>query len=476
METKLYIRDKNRKIFRVEESYSSLVWTERYQEAGDFVLDIPLKAANVEAYSIGNYISFDQSKESMIIESRSINDDYEEPLLEITGHTFVTRLNRVCNASRALDLRNGTISYSGELGDIISGIAEDDMYNPVMQVYDWMHDPNLEPIAYNTKQLIRGYYEPDNGDLMGYVSYDTFLKYNIIRMFVDPAPNRRKMTDISFDTELVKKLPINTNFNKVVNIYDLLVKMAKNNRFGFRSIIDDNDNMVVQLYAGINRDSTQKTLTPVVFSPIMDNITYINYFEDISNYKNATFIYSDGMLNYREKADDNVRARYELYPGYDFYSEVPEGSSRSEFQIPIDISSETSVASLADNPDMSLLTTDSSNSDGEESTESGEPNSGAQWYAYYDAIKEEVLNSGIVKFEDGEYDFVQTSEGAIDPLAQYTFEQDYNIGDKIDIQTIYGIVMTAYIDEAIKTFDNDGFVITPNFKNILDYDDGMEDE
>ena len=58
-EAKIYVRNKSdRKIFYIEEKYSSLVWTERYQESGDFVLDIPLNSANFDVYKIGNYISY----------------------------------------------------------------------------------------------------------------------------------------------------------------------------------------------------------------------------------------------------------------------------------------------------------------------------------------------------------------------------------------------------------------------------------
>ena len=43
--------------------------TERYQECGDFVLDIPLNAANFQVYKRGNYVMFEDSDESMIVES-----------------------------------------------------------------------------------------------------------------------------------------------------------------------------------------------------------------------------------------------------------------------------------------------------------------------------------------------------------------------------------------------------------------------
>ena len=51
------------------------------------------------------------------------------------------------------------------------------------------------------------------------------------------------------------------------------------------------------------------------------------------------------------------------------------------------------------------------------------------------------------------------------------------MGDKVNISDERGnIYMTAYIDEVVRSYDDQGIIITPNFKNVLDYDDGREDE
>ena len=109
----LYVRNKSdHKIFHIEESFSSLVWTERYQECGDFVLEIPLNAANVDVYAIGNYLTLDDSTESMVIESRSIDDEAEEPLLEVTGRSLSSLLSRRTIMSRVIDLQQENIVLS----------------------------------------------------------------------------------------------------------------------------------------------------------------------------------------------------------------------------------------------------------------------------------------------------------------------------------------------------------------------------
>ena len=35
--------------------------------------------------------------------------------------------------------------------------------------------------------------------------------------------------------------------------------------------------------------------------------------------------------------------------------------------------------------------------------------------------------------------------------------------------------MEAIIDEVVRSYDSDGIIVTPNFKNLEEYDDGEED-
>lgn len=473
-EAKLYIRDKySRKIFYIEEKYSSLVWTERYQEAGEFVLDIPLNSVNFDVYKIGNYVSFDNSNESMIIETRSINDEVEEPTLQITGRSLSSILMRRVNASKILDIQNGTLTYSGSAGEVVRSIIDDEIINPKLPYYYYMHDPDNKPVTPSTTKLIYGYYENDK-------PWKNFLAYNVIRKFTEEA-NYRKIPNFLFKNTVSSTNQISVNFTKIETVYDILVKIVKNNFLGFRSYFDDALNIVVELYSGVDRTTSQKTLSPVVFDPVMDNISYLGYIEDATGYKNTGFVYSDGHLFYRSKYPLGLlpHPRYDIYMGYswnDFDGSMKIGLDR--FEIPFDARSEVSVNDLKENVDPELYYgEDSEDSENSEVSTSGW--SSDDWYNWYDKIKKSVSDFGLSEYEDGdgEYDIIQSSEGSIDPLVRYKFETDYNIGDKVDITNgDYGIAMTAYIDEAVKSYDSNGWIITPNFKNILDYDYGEEED
>lgn len=470
-EAKIYVRNKSdRKIFYIEEKYSSLVWTERYQESGDFVLDIPLNSANFDVYKIGNYISFDNSEESMIIEGRTINDEVEEPTLEITGRSLSSILLRRVNASKILDIQNGDLTYSGKVGEVVQSIFDDEIIDPKLPYFDYMKDVDNGLVA-GSDHLVLGINENDK-------RWSSFLAYNAIKKFYEEV-EYRKIPKFIFKNSVDSNLEITTNFSKIETIYDIIVKMSKNNYLGFKSYFDDSLNIVIELYSGVDRTSSQKTLDPVIFDPAMDNISYLGYVEDATDYKNTGFTYSDGHLFYRSKYPLGMLPypRYDIYLGYtwnDFSGETKTGLDR--FEIPFDARSEVSVNDLKDNVNPELYYgEDSEESEGSEVSTSGW--SSSEWYDWYDKIQQSVKNFGISSYEEGEYGFIQSSEGSIDPLVRYKFEEDYNIGDKVDITNgDYGIAMTAYIDEAVKSYDSNGWIITPNFKNILDYDYGEEED
>ena len=100
----LYVRDENtRKVIDVFEDFNSLIWTERYQEAGEFVLDVSVTSENVDLFRRGRYVSLDDSEETMIITTVNITESYgdeEEPSLEISGKSVTSLLDRRINSSK----------------------------------------------------------------------------------------------------------------------------------------------------------------------------------------------------------------------------------------------------------------------------------------------------------------------------------------------------------------------------------------
>lgn len=431
----VYVRDKNSyEIIRIEESFSSLVWTERYQEHGDFVLDIPINVANFDVYKRGNYLQLDESDETMMIESLNINDEQEDPLLEVSGRTLSCILERRINASKLLDNYSESIKYNGDFGSVVQGIVNDDILNPTMGRFKWMHTTE------------------EGAQEEGYDSARPSSNYKVKETFSTPY---RAISNFRYENS-VSGVTIDKEFSELKTIYDMLVVFSKAYVTGFRVRLQ-NGVFILETYKGTDRTSNQKTLDPVIFNPVMDNISYVNYFEDQTDYRNVGLSYSDGAWS---PVDFNASFSSTIFDGYVWVTKEENTSNESftglnRFELPIDARSSASVTGW-----------DPSTYYYPEMGEEQDPN---------EQIESKVRAVGTDEFDTGDHDFVKTSEGAIDPLVRYAFDKDYFLGDTVEVSNNNGVVMIAIIDEVVRSYDSDGLITTPNFKSMEDYDYGEEE-
>lgn len=452
----LYVRDKEtRKIIKIVENYISLVWTERYQEAGDFVLQMPVSIENIDLFRRGRYISSDDSEESMIIQTVDLTESYggdeENPVLEISGKSVTCILERRFNKSKLCEFQRncvGTVSYSGKFSSVCQSIIENDAINPVRNYWTWWyHDSDGWHKGLNTS--------------LGKSSH----KIDTAGVESDPS---RKINHLVFSNKVTSSSDpdIDVSYTKLMSLYDLINKLCKRYLMGFRVIINSDDNFEFQVYGGTDRTTNQKTLNPVIFNPIMDNISYVNYYEDDSNYKNYWFTYIDGYITFKFKNwDRNSSSIYQGYAG----SYVTDGNSSENYPTDLDLYEIPFFSSA-------VSANDDFDPDEEFDTGEGETDPEGSYSALLTLIQQKVYSDGKTQFEDGDYEIVTTSEGAIDPLVRYHYGEDYFIGDRVDITNANGVIMTGIINEVVKSYDSDGIITTPNFMNMTEYDYGEEEE
>lgn len=398
----VYVKDSTTfDIVRIEEQFFSLVWTERYQEAGDFVLEIPLNVSNFDVYKYGNYIEFDDSKEVMIIEGIEIDDGVEKPLLKITGRSLSCILDRRVNASKVMNISGGTIDYNGYLGPLVDQIVKDDITEPYMEYYN--EGMSISKI---------------------------------------PAPER-VIPNFIYKNNLKEQKLIDKKYNKIMTLYDILVSFAKKTITGFRIYLDESNRFVLELYEGTNRSGNQVKNSFVMFGSVMENVSYVNFYEEHENEKTIA-------LSYREKDEEEFEQKMPstnyIWVGNPDVENLPSGLERKE--LAVDSRSSASY---------------NGNSSGSSGT--GEPEM---------SLEEKMAASATDEFENGDYTVIRTSEGAVDPLTQYVFDKDYFLGDIVDINSSYGLRAIAIIDEVVRSYDESGYVVTPNFKSMYDYDFGDE--
>ena len=455
----LYILDKDFNFVHLEEHYSSLVWTERYQEFGDFVLDIPLNKVNYKNYGEGYYLCFTDSEETMIIESVEIQHEYEQPQLEISGRSLTSILERRVNASKALDLNLGKIKYIGLLGDVVSSIVSDEITNPYVEEYEFYH------LELDDGKLVE---VPGPGSQVEGMEETTYLKRSKLSQPSRVIPNFKY-------TNLVDgSVTIDKRFDEIKTVYDLLNIFSKKTVTGFKILLDISDNFSFNLvtYKGTDRTTKQNVLNPIIFSTMLDNVAYVKYFEDHTDYKNVILSYT---------SDDKEVVR-ELNGDFGVLGEIGDNDAGETTYLWCGNEDEDNAGLYAAGLDRyEVAVKSNANVSSIESSSTSSQYSSTPYIAgEVESDDEEASLSEKLKitadesFDDGDYDIVKTTEGSIDPLVRYRFNEDYFLGDTIEFFDEIGIHVIALIDEVVRSYDQEGYIVTPNFKTMYDYEYGEE--
>lgn len=475
----LYVINEYHQLIQLVEKYSSLVWTERYQEAGEFILDIPLNAANVNTFQRGYYLKFTDSDETMIIESINIDNNYETPQLKVTGRSLVSIMERRINASKALELNLNKIEYKGSINDVMQSIVKDEITEPYLEIYEWYH---MQPIlieATEDHQKWRFEEQPGRSEQEGVTSYQR-------RKRID-APYRVIQNFEYVDESHVDGL--NKVFDELKTIYDLMVIFAKKTVTGFKMEFTENNGYKLITYKGTNRTKHYTTSYPLIFSPILDNISSSNYFEDYTDYRNVAFSYTKidkSVLKdttgkvLGEVGDDSDTGEltyvWTCNSEESYTNDTLVGIERREFVV--------KSSARPDKPDSDKSDIPSGVYPGDDSVEMPDIGAGeVPEFPIYSETEEEkeivplsekLTISADEEYDSGDYDIVKTTEGTVDPGTRYVFGRDYFLGDIVEYYDDLGIHVVSLIDEVVRSYDDAGYVVTPNFKTMYDYEYGDE--
>ena len=217
----------------VVDDYESAIWTDRYQEYGDFEIYTPVTPDVLGMFKQDYYLLNRDSEHVMIIEKLLIKTD-----VELGNHITVT--------GRSLE-------------------------SILMRRIVW-------------KQRIL------SGNLQNGIK--TLLNENVI----SPSDSDRKIDNFIFEEstdERITKLTIDTQYTGD-ELYDVIVKLCKEHNIGFKITLNDNKQFVFKLYMGTDRSYEQIENPYVIFSPNFENIVNSNYIESKSALKNVTLIGGEG--------------------------------------------------------------------------------------------------------------------------------------------------------------------------------------
>lgn len=257
-----------RREYMVEE-YESLIWTERFQQYGDFQLDIPSSYKARSLLTPDTYLAINKSNYVMRIETveDDVNDNGEK-ILVVKGKSLEALLSdRVAYlANSATQVPDG----SGGVVDVKWTITD----TPAAVCRKIFHDI-----------CVAGVLDPN--DIIPFINEGSFLPDDTIAEPADPITVEIQPT----------------------TVYDAILSVAQVWNLGFRLIRQqDMSKLWFDIYVGSDRTTAQTTLPAVIFSPDMDNLQNTKELMSIDGAKNVAYVYSPAgfQMVFAEGVDPEV--------------------------------------------------------------------------------------------------------------------------------------------------------------------------
>ena len=241
------VLDKNYDGIAMIDTFTSAIWTVRYDEAGDFEIYTPVRLDYIQAMQIGNYLWNRDSDRLMVIETVEIETDAEEgPQLIVTGRSLESILDRRIVTSSQ--------NFSGNLQSVLFAIIQN------------------EVISSGTTRRIPGFSLKTSSD--------------------------SRITSIS-----ILELSIRGE-----NVYDVVCSLCQANKVGWRILPKGAGGFEFELYVGVDRSYAQSVNPYVTFSPSFENLLNSNYIKSFKSYKNSIYAigtYQKEVILQNKYKDDN---------------------------------------------------------------------------------------------------------------------------------------------------------------------------
>lgn len=228
----LYILDSNYNIKLIIDSFTDLLWTERYHGYGEFELTVPIRLDIIQDCRINDYVMIRESNKIMIVETIAVKLGAEQgDKLVISGRSLESILDRRV-------VLNYTVE-KGKLQDAIKTLISDNIINP-----------------FNEKRKIEGFSFKESEDP------------RILELEVE-------------ESEVTGE-----------NLYNRICDICSDKDVGFRVNAVNNGEFEFELYFGVDRSWDQDTDPTVTFSDSYENLSNSSYLQTERNYKSMVYVYS----------------------------------------------------------------------------------------------------------------------------------------------------------------------------------------
>lgn len=247
------VLNENFELAGILDLYESFIWTERYSECGDFEFYAHATPDLTDMLHPGMYLQIPESEYTMIIETVSLDHDFENgDHITLQGRSLESLLDRRI-------IWKPVIFKNISLASLIKTV----IYNNII-------DP--EDSIRKVDNFI--FYEPIDGNVPD-------IAFDSIQLFGE------SLYDLVSSLCTTYKVGFKILWEKGSTILEKGIATSQ-------TIIPNNDYYVFYLYSGSDR-SYRQTINPyVVFSPEYDNVLSSNFVRSTTNYKTSCLVVGEG--------------------------------------------------------------------------------------------------------------------------------------------------------------------------------------
>lgn len=226
------------------------------------------------------------------------------------------------------------------------------------------------------------------------------------------------------------------------NLYDTVVDICNAYNMGFKITYDwDRNKIVMSLYMAEDRSYNQDINPHVVFSPRYENLINSDYKHSKGKYVNVIRIRGEG------EGLDQIMTSISTIDDGTSGSDHDEGNSVTGFNRYEGFSDKSSTSSKYTEPD---------------------PENSEQYIEVQlsDAEYIQMLKKDVKDEEFENVSITETFSGEVDYTTMYTYDEDYYIGDIVQIINEFGIQKAVRITEYVRSEDNSGSKAYPTFEVV----------
>lgn len=390
---------------------STVIWTERYQEPGEFEIRSSLIEKTMSLLPESSLITLQDTDEIMIVESHEVTYEQDAPVLVVKGRSAETILeHRVFTDAKYG--KNIKMQRNYTIQDALLVFLYDAIANTTTKTVSTAGGYSANPNDYvygisltdstttTTPSLTRRLENVNVWDQMRF--WIGAGKFGIRMIRPLPNPPSRKTAHVTAAGVITKPL-------------------------------ETTDLICMDIYDGLDRTSQQTVRDPVVFSHEQNQIDDPSYLFSSKDYKNVAIVISaSGPLHGKEvirPLSDSRTSGGRLGPtspsrSFGFAPGEPHGGTHSQPK----------------GWDRRVRIVDAGTKDDDDTT--------AEFLA---SLPDKGLDTLVAENER------QTVlDGTISSQAPYKYKRDYNLGDKVTLLGNYGIVEEMQVQEYTRTLDDSG--------------------